>query len=296
MIEIILLCRNRLIFAEEALRSLCEINYNNYKITISDNSNNPLFENRDFKSEYPNNSINYIYRNANLDASDHFEKVILECTGEFICLFHDDDIALPNFIQNRIKFFEDKNTVAIGTNAYDCINQKRKKTTLFPFAEIIKIKSSYDLITYYFSINYGRVAPFPGYIYRREALVKSVKALKSPAKKYSDVVLLSELLQYGTIIWHPNPTMYYRRHLNNDSNFENIKDRLGLLGFIKAIDKEKIVDYYRFMFYFKWLPRTNYYKDRIKSVNHYKKPIKKFLLFFLIKNFYAIVNKYLRKE
>jgi hypothetical protein len=297
MIDIILLCRNRPGYAEEALISLCKINFSSYNITISDNSSSPLFGNRDFASEFPHIKINYIYRRPNLDASDHFTQAILESTSEFICLFHDDDIALPDFIENRMEFFEDKNTVAVGTNAYHLVNQIKKNKTLLAYKKALKIESPHELLSHYFSLNYGNVAPFPGYIYRRKVILKTIGALKSCAKKYSDVVLLLELLKHGSIVWAPNPSMYYRRHSNNDSNFENINDRLGLLRIIKDTNniKPKIIDSYRFFFYIKWLPKTIYFKNRIRSFHHYRLPIRKFLLLFLVKNIYSLILRLLRK-
>lgn len=297
MLDIILLCRNRPKYAEEALGSLCAIHNKNFKITISDNSDYPLFKNRNFANEFPNIKINYIHRNPNLEASDHFTRVILESTNELLCLFHDDDIALPNFLDKRLEFLESEEIVAVGTNGYEYINQIKTKTALTPFAEIVKIKSTEQLLNHYFSLNFGKVAPFPGYIYKRSPLISSIGALKSSAKKYSDVILLAELLKHGTIIWDPNVSMYYRKHSNNDSNFEKIKDRLGLLGAIKSISKRnnKIVNHYRFFLYLKWLPKTLYYKNRIKSFNQYRTPIKKFLLSFLMKNLYSLLIKFLRK-
>jgi GT2 family glycosyltransferase len=294
MIEIILLCRNRPEYANEALTSLCNIDYPNLKITISDNSKSPIFAKRNFTEEFPYVEINYLYRGPDLSASDHYSMAISSSKSEFICLFHDDDIALPNFIGNRLSYFNNPSVTAVGTNAYNLFNATKHKSVLFNSNKrIVEISNPLDLFKLYFSLNEGRVAPFPGYIYRRSAAIKKTGLLKSSANKYSDVVFLASLTTLGTIVWDTTIAMYYRKHLNNDSNFEILKDRIGLLGMLKIISKKDyfLISDYRFQLYTAWLPKTDFYKNNIKSILKYHPIIKKFLFFYSLKNSLRILKK-----
>lgn len=298
MIEIILLCRNRPDYANEALISLCKIDYRNLKITISDNSTSPLFRDRNFSKEFPNVIIDYIYRGPDLSAPEHYSIAILSCKSDFLCLFHDDDIALPNFIGNRLALFKNPSVVAVGTNAYHLINSKKSKSKLFNADATFKISSPLDLFKLYFSVDKGRVSPFPSYIYRKSAAIKKISLLNCSAKKYSDVIFLASLTTLGEIAWDPHAAMYYRRHSNNDSNYEILRDRIGLLGMLKIISKKDptLISDYRFQFYTFWLPKTDFYKSSIKSLFRYHPVIKKFLFFYYIKNCHRIFLKIIKHK
>lgn len=294
MIEIILLCRNRSEYADEALKSLCNIDYPNLKITISDNSTLPLFQNSKFLNKFPNKNLKYIYRGGNLSAGDHMILAAQESECEFLCLFHDDDIALPNFISDRIHFFDDPAVIAIGTNAYEMLGDSKKNNLLLKVRKkITRIDSPINLLIEYFSITKGSVPPFPGYIYRREIAINMIELLKSPAGKYSDSVFLAELANHGELIWSSNPTMYYRRHLNNDSNFESLKDRLGLLSLLKKNHQKNshLIADYRFLLYLIWIPKTIFFKNKRKSIFSHHKRLKQFLFFYSIKNITRILYK-----
>jgi hypothetical protein len=297
MIEIILLCRNRPEYANEALKSLCNIDYPHLKITISDNSTSPLFINRNLSDEFPHVEINYLYRGPDLCASDHYSIAISSSKSEFICLFHDDDIALPNFIGNRLSYFDNPSVIAVGANAYNLLGATKHKSKFFKSNKNIReISNPLDLFKLYFSVNEGHVAPFPGYIYRRSAAIKKISLLKCSAQKYSDVIFLASLTTLGAIVWDGTAAMYYRRHTNNDSNFEILKDRLGLLGMLKIISKKDyfLVSDYRFQLYTVWLPKTDFYKKTIESILKYHPTIKKFLFFYCLKNSLRILKKIIK--
>lgn len=297
MLDIILACRNRPEYALEALKSLCNIDYCNYKISISDNSSTPLFDIKDLKKQFPHNYISYTYRGPNLNASEHHIEAILDSNEDLICLFHDDDIALPNFIKNRIDYFNDQNVIAVATNSYEMLNDKKSNKKLFNSKNTVCISSEEQFLKFYFSISHGNVPPYPGYIYRKAFVWKNIEFLNSTAMKYSDVIFLASLTKHGKIIWDINPTMYYRRHTNNDSNYEVFKDRIGLLGALKKIlgSNHQIVTDYRFKLYAIWLPKTLFFKKNIHSIFKYKKQIKKFLYFYLANNSHRLLKKLLSR-
>lgn len=286
MIEIILLCRNRPEYASEALSSLCKIDFPNFKITISDNSSSPLFVNRNLPEEFPHLDINYLYRGPNLSAINHMILAAQESKCEFFCLFHDDDIALPNFISDRLHFFYDPKVIAVGTNAYEMVENSKTSNLLIKTNKTIRINNSTNLLEQYYAIDKGSVAAFPGYIYRRKNVINVMNLLQSPAGKYSDSVFLAGLADLGELVWPPKPTMYYRRHVNNDSNFESAKDRFGLLGLMKKDSQKysKLITDYRFLLYVTWLPKSNLLRNKKKAIFSYPKKIKKFLLLYAIRN------------
>ncbi len=294
MIEIILLCRNRLDYAKEALTSLCKIDYKNLKITISDNSSSPLFRDRNFSSEFPGKNIRYIYRGGKLKATDHMITAAQESECDFFCLFHDDDIALPNFLSDRIKFFDDPSVICVGTNAYEMLgNLKTQNSSFKDQKNVIRINTSKNLLSEYFDIDKGSVAPFPGYIYRTKNVINLVNLLSSSAGKYSDSIFLAGLADHGQLVWSPKPAMYYRKHFNNDSNFESLKDRLGLLSLIKKILKKdsRLIADYRFSLYLIWASKSYVSKKKKRYIFLRHKKVKKFLILYALNNLHRLFKK-----
>lgn len=294
MIEIILLCRNRPDYANQALISLCTIDYKNLKITISDNSTSPLFQSRNFSSEFPGKNIRYIYRGGILKATDHMIFAAQESECDFFCLFHDDDIALSNFISDRIDFFDDPAVICVGTNAYEMLGDFKTQNLSFRDQKnVIRINTSKNLFSEYFDIDKGSVAPFPGYIYRTKNVINLINLLSSPAGKYSDSIFLAGLANHGQLVWSPKPAMYYRKHINNDSNFESLKDRLGLLSLLKKnLQKDsRLIADYRFSLYLIWAPKSNFSMKKNRYIFLRHKKVKLFLILYVLNNLHRLLKK-----
>lgn len=234
-IRLCLQTHNRPQYAILALDSLINQLNNKHEIYISDNSSNSDFYNI-FIEKYSNiPNIKYVFRQSNLTAIQHFNKLIEESSNfDFVMFFHDDDILFPNYLDYilKSKFLSDVNVAAIGINAFKMLgNVKTKKPIIFTKSNIT-INSKLKLVDHYFNLEYSGAAPFPGYLYRVKSIL-NFNLQKDDGGKYSDLSFLIRLLEFGNIEWLCEPLMYYRLHNNNDSNFIVNEDRLALREYLK---------------------------------------------------------------
>ena len=239
---------NRPQYAKIALDSLINQLNNKYEIYISDNSTNSDFHNIFIKkySNLPN--IKYVFRQSNLTAIQHFNKLIEESSNfDFVMFFHDDDILFPNYIDYILntKFLSDPNVAAIGVNAFKMLGNARTKKPIIYTKSNITINSKLKLVNQYFNLEYNGAAPFPGYLYRVKSIL-SVNLQKEDGGKYSDLSFLIKLLEFGNIEWLSEPLMFYRLHNNNDSKFIVNEDREALWKYLikyKLLAKNTASDY-----------------------------------------------------
>ena len=258
-LEIILLTHNRTRQAFEAILSILNQDNQNFKLIISDNSkDNSLCDLIQSNIQnYPLLAgVIYIKRPQVLPALDHVNLCLDGVKSDYFCLFHDDDLMLPGFVEN---FLDAQNlfsgAVAFGANAIAEKNGVNGKN-FFESAGVYTVGITPKILaTRYFSRHQLGVAPFPSYVYKKSA-IQSLYFNPSWGK-YGDVTWLLNVASRGELIWINQPLMIYRLHDTNDSLTESRGDRLKFLAFIKRnIDKFGLglLSDYRFFIYKKNLP------------------------------------------
>jgi glycosyltransferase involved in cell wall biosynthesis len=258
-LSITLLTHNRTKQAFEAILSILSQSNQNFKLIVSDNSDDDSLGHLIQENIQTNSSllgVIYIKRPQVLPALDHFNICLNEMSSDYFCLFHDDDLMLPNFVS---EFFKAQNqypdAVAFGANAIAEKNGVGDEIFFQSVGSHTVGITPKKLAERYFSRHQLGVAPFPSYIYKKSA----IKWLRfdSGWGKYGDVTWLLSVASCGEIVWLNKPLMIYRLHDGNDSLTESRRDRLKFLGFIKKnIDKFGIglLSDYRFFLYKKNLP------------------------------------------
>lgn len=256
-LTIYILCHNRPDFARQAISSVLGQTCRTFELVVSDNSSND--EVKDLvRNEFP--GIHYMRRSPMLKSLEHFNRCIAEAGSEFFCLFHDDDVMSPNFVEVMGEYIRSYPTaIAIGCNArMERFGKLEPRTCFRSIRKHELIATPRDLASRYFSRAQSGFAPFPGYIYNR----RLVGDQRLPVKggKYADVTWLLNLAKKGAIVWLNQPLMTYRLHESNDGNIESLRDRLRLLGFLKQ-NKEMfsagLLKDYRCAFIYKKIAKTH---------------------------------------
>jgi len=177
--------------------------------------------------------IRYIRRNPMLKSSEHFIRCIDEADTEYFCLFHDDDVMLPTYVEEVMLCAKDyPGAVAIGCNAnVERFGKLETQSSFRSFRKHEIIISPNDLAKRYFSRAQSGIAPFPGYVYKR-TLVDKLRPLMNGGK-YADVTWLLNLAMSAPVVWISVPLITYRLHESNDGNTESLRDRLRFFGFLK---------------------------------------------------------------
>ena len=248
---IYIMCHNRPDETRQVIRSVLAQSDLEFKLTVSDNSSNDEVKAL-LQSEFPD--VSYVRRKSNLSALDHFNCCIDEVSGTHFCLFHDDDLMQPDFVKEvkaAIRRFPQ--AVAIGSNALiETQGAMQQRPSFISRHQYESITSVRDLAARYFAHNQSGIAPFPGYVYRKD-LVGSAR-FRTSEGKYSDVTWLLRLREKGPMLWIRRPLMTYRLHGGNDGGVESRRDRLRFLAYLKAhrhVLGEGLLQDYRSSFIYK---------------------------------------------
>ncbi|MBI5890612.1 MAG: glycosyltransferase family 2 protein [Nitrosomonadales bacterium] len=243
-LTLFVLCHNRPDFARQTLRSILGQTDRDFDLVVSDNSSNDEVEQM-VRAEFP--QLDYRRRVPMLFHIAHFNRCIEEAQGAYFCLFHDDDLMHPDFVE-RMKQALDTypQIVACGCNArLETMGQIESRTSFRALGKLERVSSARDLARRYFSRAQSGIAPFPGYIYRRSAV--GDLRLDVEGGKYTDVTWLLGLAMKGPLLWLNEPLMTYRIHGGNDGKVESPRDRLRFLRFLKryldVLGKDLLADY-----------------------------------------------------
>ena len=167
-LQIYIMSRDRPDYLINALDSVISQVTVNIKldIIVSDNSETDEVE-KIVSDLYQNSNITYVRRVPTLSPFDHHRAIINEVSSEFFMLFHDDDIMLPNLVQNLYtEISRDDDVVAVGSNALLFYQDKcdasivtsfysfKNKISLHTISFLCSIFSILDLIfiEYFFSL------------------------------------------------------------------------------------------------------------------------------------------------
>ena len=252
-LTIFIQCYNRPAYAKLAIESVLRQTNREFRLVISDNSTNDEMQ-RLASSEFP--AIEYRRRVPHLSALAHFNKSVSDADTEFICLFHDDDMMNPGYVDAMMESMERyPKAVAYACNAEIIDEHGSPRGVSFESGNAhIIIGNPRALAGRYFSRFPNGIAPFPAYIHR-SSVVKQIPIDPGTGGKYSDVAWLLEISKRGSIVWNPQKQILYRMHAENDGVFESARDRLRLLGYLKSnrsLVGPSIIDDYRFFLYKKF--------------------------------------------
>jgi hypothetical protein len=227
-LQIYLLCRDRVDYTIQAIESVIKSADSYTEVVISDNSITNSVEEM-CRQRFP--TIRYIRRIPPISSEAHFKAIIDEAKLEYLVLFHDDDIMLPNYVITLLRYIEANPTIAAVACNAEIIDKYGNNTGCFTLNAIqapLLISNSNAFIQSYISLKSTGIAAFPSYLYRRE-YISSNDMNRRDGGKYSDVTFLLKILSKGQIVWHPDSLLQYRIHGLNDSAVLSICDRLSFL-------------------------------------------------------------------
>lgn len=251
-LELYILCCDRPDFAREAIQSALRQSTDRFLIVISDNSTGSSIEQL-ARSEFP--GLTYRRRSPHMRVLEHLNQCLNEASAQYVCLFHDDDVLDPAFVEQILdcaaRF---PAAAAIGVNAWLVEEGRPAKLSFGTLGNTHSIHGPRQLAAYYYSRHQLGIAPFPSYVYSTARM--GDLRFDEAAGKFSDVAWLLRVAERGEIIWLSEPLMTYRLHSSNDGRKESIGDRLKLFAFFKrnlALLGPGLVGDYRFFLYKKVL-------------------------------------------
>jgi hypothetical protein len=260
MLQLYILSKDRSEELRSAIISALNQDYKEIEIIVSDNSEETTVS-KMMQTDF--SGINYIKRTTLLDPLEHIKQVIEEATANFVMIFHDDDILQRTHVSNiLLKFKQNPNLAAVGSNATFFGNTFLKKYSQMNTKNDVVIKSAKQLFEYYLGLEHSGIsnAPFSSYIFKTSILKKANKNFYSECGKHSDLQLLAKILDYGYILWLSKLTMFYRIHSTQGSSIESIYNRKQVLNMMSSYGVDmhsKSVIYYKFMYLYRWWKSAN---------------------------------------
>lgn len=234
-LNLFVLCHNRPDFLRQTLHSIRNQHDRDVELIVSDNSSNDEVEQM-MRAEFP--QVEYRRRQPMLKPQEHFNRCIDEAQGEYFCLFHDDDLMHPEFVGHmKAAMDADHRLAACGCNALiETMGRIEPRTSFRALGKLEHIGSARDLARRYFARAQSGFAPFPGYVYRRNAV--GDLRLDVEGGKYTDVAWLLRLAMKGPMAWLNEPLLTYRIHGGNDGKVESPRDRLRFMAFLKRYPEQ----------------------------------------------------------
>lgn len=221
-LTVFILTHDRPALLMETLRSVCKQSCYDFRIVVSDNSENDDTEKKIKKSAYLNR-IQYIRREEEFDGVTHFITVLREIETKYFVLFHDDDIMMCSFVEKLYDTIVQTSCAAVACNAKRLLDDRFTDKVINSMKSDKIIGSADDL---FYAYKKGEINPFPGYMYCTDYIKEMDQSFG--AGKYSDVVFLLKLLEKGRILWLSDPLMYYRIHADQDSQQYDFFSKLKL--------------------------------------------------------------------
>lgn len=262
-LTIYILCYNRPDFARVSIQSVLAQTNQKFKLIISDHSSNDGVMVM-VRNHFPD--VCYLRRPRELKHLEHFNACIEEVETDYYCLFHDDDIMGPHFVDSMMEFIKSHpNAAAYACNSYiETSGKIEPRLSFLSRRRYETIDSPRNLAERYFGRNQSGIAPNPSYVYSRR--LAGDQRFIVDGGKYADVSLLLDILLQGPIIWLNVPLMTYRMHGNNLGSVESLPDRLRFLGYLKKhrqiFGENLLLDYRCSFIYKKILKNVKYLSSK----------------------------------
>ena len=104
-------------YLREAIQSVLNQTYTDYELIISDNDSND--NTSEIIQSFKDSRIKYYRNQENIGIGKNFNHCIKKSIGQYITIFHSDDVMLPNNLELKVKILEKNSSVGlVHSNIY----------------------------------------------------------------------------------------------------------------------------------------------------------------------------------
>lgn len=138
-------------YLRESLDSIVNQTYPNKEIIISDNASTD--ETEKIAKEYmEKHKVKYYRNEKNIGAEANFSRCVELANGEYIAVFHSDDLYLPDMVKKQVEAFQKSPTIGAVFTMASLINSKNKVIGKIKLPSKLKGKYVYDFPEIFFSV------------------------------------------------------------------------------------------------------------------------------------------------
>jgi GT2 family glycosyltransferase len=228
-----------------------QIGFINYDILVVDNDPLRGCETEKLLGNYNNVRLNYYKNSENLGMAGNWNRLFELAEGEFVVMLHDDDLILPTFLQEMMKYVIKNPKVGIvkpliipfsHSLTPDELNFYEKDSINFKGFKLLKSKRIYDIDNYE---GYMLGAP-TGCLFNRKAVLKvgGFNADYYPSIDYSFLILFSN---YYKVVILKKKLVLYRWAANETLKLSVLKSFLFDAYYIRSaiFNKYKLPEYFK---------------------------------------------------
>ncbi|MCT4597802.1 MAG: glycosyltransferase [Vallitalea sp.] len=243
-LTVILTTYNTKKYVGQAIKSVLNQTYKDYKFIILDNCSTDNTEG--VVSTFKDSRITYIRNEKNIGFVGNINKALSLCDTEYLIIVHDDDVLKPQLFEKEINILENYEDVSIvGSNRTYINDQGYMLYNLYSFKkDRICKKHEY--------IKSGLTLCLPTIMYRMSFIKKHNLKYLEYVSRTADTYFQYELNMLDTCIYFiGEPLIYYRRHSDQLSKdvLPVLLDRLNFCEKVYLLAKKEKLD---------WLIRQNY--------------------------------------
>lgn len=203
-------------FVEDAIESVLAQDYPNLEIVIGDDgsTDSTVFIVKKYKEKFPN-LFKLILSETNTGITANCNRILKECTGEYIALFAGDDVWLPNKLHTQIACLQQNEDAALCFTRVEVFDSDSDKTIYFSPAEDIFSQVD-DIVSFSAALgDAGCSFMIPGWAIPEHGF-------DSRTPSVSDWLFWIDVLRKGRACYINEVFGRYRRHKNNTSNNFNL--------------------------------------------------------------------------
>ncbi|KIM09151.1 MAG: hypothetical protein KU28_00465 [Sulfurovum sp. PC08-66] len=243
-------------FLKEMLDSIVAQTYKNIEVIVSDNAS--VDGTSQIAREYCNKyQWNFFQNKINIGAGANFNKLIELANGEYIAIYHADDVYMPTIVEDSIKAFKQNGEIGIvGTMGVEIDSSGIEyKSISLPKSLTSKNEYSFDDIFTSILNQEGLFLVTPS-IMVRASIYQELGSfrLNERYKSAADYEMWFRIMQKNKIALIDKQLIRYRRHENQGSQheiYDNVKkpDSLNVYLDYAKNNYSKYGDLYEYSFY-----------------------------------------------
>jgi glycosyltransferase involved in cell wall biosynthesis len=242
-VSVFVITYNQKAFVQAAIESVLIQHYPNLEIVIGDDGSTDGAQKilLDYQEKYPG-LFKLILSRKNEGITANCNKVLRECTGEYIAWLGGDDVWLPGKLFKQVSLLDQNPAASLCVSKVEWFDSKTNKTMyIYPGGNFNVESMSIVDIAYYIGSNGS------SYMFRSDAIPKY--GFETSIPMVSDWLFVIEALRNGSVVFINEVLARYRRHGESMSNFPDIifKEHIQTLLLLNGKYDDMKKDVARFM-------------------------------------------------
>jgi glycosyltransferase involved in cell wall biosynthesis len=215
-VSVFVLTYNQKAFVQEAIESILMQQYSNLEIVIGDDGSTDGAQEilLQYQKKHPS-LFKLILSPRNEGITANCNKILKECTGEYIAWLGGDDIWMPGKLLKQVSLMENNPQASLCVSKVEWFDSKtNKKLFIYPRGDFNVQNMTIIDTAYYIGCNGS------SYMFRRNAIPQY--GFEPSIPMISDWLFVIETLRNGSAVFINEALARYRRHGESMSNFPDL--------------------------------------------------------------------------